>query len=64
MSEEETLYKPTIKELIEYLSKFDKDMPIRMNDADTDWKIDNFHFEISNGTLEMYGVYWEMGGDK
>ncbi len=56
-----TLNKPKVKDLIEKLMEFDPEMPVRIEDADTQWLIYIIHFSIYNGALLMSGEYHEMG---
>lgn len=51
---------PTVGELIKVLSEFPSETEVFMRDADTDWTISNFHFEVQADGIVMFGVYSEM----
>ena len=55
-----TLTKPTVGEMINKLSEYPIDMPLRIEDADTNWTIDIIHFDDGTGELFLSGQYWEM----
>lgn len=54
------LYKPTVKEMIFFLQSLPQELPIRIEDADTNWNILKIHFEIYHGRVVMFGKYEEM----
>ena len=51
----ETLFHPTVGDLIAELQKFPPEMPVQLIDADTGWRIRKFHvgFAPSNGYHEL-----------
>jgi hypothetical protein len=61
---EAVLDKPTVKELIEFLKEHcPQDVPIRIEDADTNWEIHKIHINFANGKIWLSGQYQEMGPD-
>lgn len=56
----EVLFEPTVGQVIELLSKYHKDMPFRMEDADTNWTIKIIHVDEVVGELFFSGDYSEM----
>lgn len=64
MSEmEKVIIKPSVGKFIELLEKFNKNMPLRINDADTGWEISIIHYNIIDEKLFLSGKYIEMGED-
>jgi hypothetical protein len=55
-----TLTKPTVKEVIDFLSLFDPDTPFRLEDPDTSWTISTVHWRVICGVLFFTGEYPEM----
>lgn len=57
----EKLDRPTVADLIRKLSTYPADMPVRLQDADTDWTICIIHFSVEKEkTLFLGGEYCEM----
>ena len=54
------LENPTVKELIEFLSKLDQDKKIIICDPDTGWAVRIIRFSEYKGRIEMTGEYSEM----
>lgn len=58
------LKSPTVGAIIELLSKYPKDLPFTMMDADTNWIIDTIHLTVSDDGIEFFGIYDEMKDGK
>lgn len=56
----ETLERPTVKDMIELLSKLDPVTPFRIQDADTDWTIEIVHVMTNDLGVWLHGHYHEM----
>ena len=58
------LQKPTVKDIIDYLSQFPPETPFRIEDADTNWTISIIHaHQDQEGKVWFSGEYSEMGDD-
>lgn len=57
---ERVLVEPTVGQVIDLLSGYHKDMPFRMEDADTNWTIKIIHVDVVDGELFFSGEYNEM----
>lgn len=59
--DEKILDKPTVGDLVAFLSTLPQDMPIIIEDADTNWTIDKIHITRGkDGPISMWGSYPEM----
>lgn len=57
------LESPKVRDLISKLSEFNPEMPIRIEDADTQWLIKIIYFDEYEGKILMSGKYNEMGDE-
>jgi hypothetical protein len=51
---------PTVKDMIDGLSKYPKDMKLIICDPDTGWDVNIIHIEVYDGKLTLGGCYSEM----
>jgi hypothetical protein len=55
-----TLNKPTVGDVIKKLAEYPPDIPLRIEDADTNKTISVIHFAEAGGELILFGKYEEM----
>lgn len=62
LKKQDTIERPTVGEFIEFLEKFPRDLPLRIEDADTLWTIETIHASVEKEKLWIFGEYPEMIG--
>ena len=51
---------PTVKNMVDELSKYPPDMKLIIRDPDTDWDVNIIHVEVYKDKLTLGGSYAEM----
>ena len=57
---ETVLNGPTVQQMIDHLSQYPMDAPLRIEDADTYWTIHKIHISQGGGVVWLKGEYTEM----
>lgn len=60
MSDRKKLEKPTVADVIAFLSQFPPDTPFRIEDPDTSWTIELVHAYQDEEAVWLTGEYGEM----
>lgn len=56
----EVLVRPTVAQMIAALQKYPPDIPLTIEDADTNWVITTIHIDQYDHELQLWGCYGEM----